>query len=457
MELTSHTRRYIIIFFLSLLLLGIMVVESINYNQQRTLRNTLLQHAKEELSAVSFQLEAEVLGDIYAVKSLTTFLVLDPELKLYFWDQLAAAVIRRSDHLGTLAIAPRDVIAFSYPLPQASALLGLDYRDLPEQWRSIQKAREVRETFVSGPVDLVQGGRGLVIREPIFYDPPNNKRYWGVLSVVMDWDSLISATNLHNLAHHFHVAIRGQDSQGSQGDVFWGEPQVFAQAFAIQTIDLPYGSWQIAIAEAQDLLQGLPWYERHLVRILGYSTLLLLVLGFVVMVRLYHVAEARSLHDPLTQLPNRRYFISTIEEYFDNAKRSANAGHFALLNIDINHFKQINDSYGHGAGDQILIACAARIKSSLRAFDFVARMGGDEFLVLLPRIDQEKDVLKICDTILDHIAETPIVYEDKQISLRVSIGYALYDQSFINPDGMFKLADQRMYAAKRRQNTPKPI
>ncbi|MCX9489569.1 GGDEF domain-containing protein, partial [Vibrio cholerae] len=209
---------------------------------------------------------------------------------------------------------------------------------------------------------------------------------------------------------------------------------------------------RIAVAEKQDLLQQLSWYTRNAVRLLGYSVLLVLMAGFGVIMRLYQVAEERALHDPLTHLPNRRYFIYTIEHYFENAKRSHSEGNFALLNIDIDRFKSINDSHGHSAGDKVLVACAERIKSSLRVSDLVARIGGDEFLVLIPRIHREQDVLKVSDNILKRISETPIVYDDKLIHVRVSIGYALYDQSFATPDEMFKLADERMYTAKRRQN-----
>lgn len=72
--------------------------------------------------------------------------------------------------------------------------------------------------------------------------------------------------------------------------------------------------------------------------------------------------------------------------------------------------------------------------------------------MLIPRIHREQDVLKVSDNILKRISETPIVYDDKLIHVRVSIGYALYDQSFATPDEMFKLADEHMYTAKRRQN-----
>ncbi|EQB9052026.1 CHASE domain-containing protein, partial [Vibrio cholerae] len=213
MGLTSHKYKYVSIYFLALLFLGIAVIESLHISHTRDLQEGLRQQAKEDLSIVRFQLEAEILGDIYTVKGLTTLLTLDPELNIYQWEPLSAAVIRNSDHLRSLGIAPNDVVAFSYPLPQTNALLGLDYRTVSQQWQSIKKAREIKQTFVSGPVDLVQGGRALVIREPIFYDPPKDTRYWGVLSVVMDWDSLLSATSIYSFGEHFQVAIRGLDSR----------------------------------------------------------------------------------------------------------------------------------------------------------------------------------------------------------------------------------------------------
>lgn len=356
MGFTSNKYKYVSIYFFALLFLGIAVIESLHLSHKRDLQETLRQQAKEDLSIVRFQLEAEILGDIYIVKGLTTLLTLDLDLNIYQWEPFSAAVIRNSDHLRSLGIAPNDVVAFSHPLPQTNALLGLDYRTV-QQWQSIKKAREIKQTFVSGPVDLVQGGRALVIREPIFYDPPKDTRYWGGLSVVMDWDSLLSATSIYS----------------------FGEPRVFEHAFAQENVYFPYGSWRIAVAEKQDLLQQLSWYTRNAVRLLGYSVLLVLMAGFGVIMRLYQVAEERALHDPLTQLPNRRYFIYTIEHYFENAKRSHSEGNFALLNIDIDRFKSINDSHGHSAGDKVLVACAERIKSSLRGSDLVARIGGMSF------------------------------------------------------------------------------
>lgn len=125
--------------------------------------------------------------------------------------------------------------------------------------------------------------------------------------------------------------------------------------------------------------QQLPWYEFHVVRILGYSALLALSVTFIVIYRLYIIADTRALHDELTKLPNRRYFMQSYKQQFELAKRYKKRYHFALVNIDLDHFKHINDTHGHDAGDTVLRETAERIKGSLRRSDMVARMGEMNF------------------------------------------------------------------------------
>ncbi|ANS87204.1 hypothetical protein VSVS12_03495 [Vibrio scophthalmi] len=95
-------------------------------------------------------------------------------------------------------------------------------------------------------------------------------------------------------------------------------------------------------------------------------------------------------------------------------------------------------------------ATAQRIQGALRASDIVARVGGDEFLVLLPRVIAERDVEAIMDTINRAVSTTPIMYEHHAINIEVSIGYALYDRRFMSVEEMFKLADSRMYQVKNQ-------
>jgi diguanylate cyclase (GGDEF)-like protein len=157
-------------------------------------------------------------------------------------------------------------------------------------------------------------------------------------------------------------------------------------------------------------------------------------------------------HDALTGLPNRAFFESRLLR----AMREARDGdsHLAVLYLDSNKFKEINDRLGHAAGDAVLIAIAQRLLAQLREDDIVARLGGDEFAVLLKPIFSESDAFSIADKIIDNM-QTPIVLPDgSDITTSLSIGIALYPEHASSPDALVHEADVAMYQAKRTQSGP---
>ncbi|WP_428774678.1 diguanylate cyclase [Vibrio sp.] len=452
MTYTSGKHKFVTWVFISFIVLSVGLLESVHHKQEQYIREDLEQRVREELSIVRSSLESTILADIYVAYSIATVLPLDPDTSMQQWDQVAANVLERSKHIRNIALAPNDVVRYVYPLNGNEQLLGSDYRQYPEQWQAVVKARENREIFVAGPVNLIQGGRGLVIRIPLFSDPPYNRHYWGVYSFVLDLDSLLSATGIETFKYKYQIAMRGRDSSGGQGEVFYGTNAVFEQAIATESVRFPYGSWSIAAATRNDLLRQAPWYQVQLTRLVGYPLLIILTVAFVVIYNQYRSAESRALHDDLTGLPNRRYFMFTLEQQFKSFKRGSSRDVFAVMSIDVDKFKAVNDSYGHAAGDKVLLACAERIKSALRSSDLVARIGGDEFLVLLPRVTSAHDVHVINIELHKSICRTPVIYEQHLIDLSVSIGHAICDVDVNTVDDLLKLADSEMYLEKRRQH-----
>lgn len=162
-------------------------------------------------------------------------------------------------------------------------------------------------------------------------------------------------------------------------------------------------------------------------------------------------SEARfrhlAYHDPLTQLPNRRLFEDRLEQAIRSARR--NEHQLALLLIDLDRFKPINDRYGHDSGDQVLEAIAERLRNSVRASDTVARLGGDEFVILLSRIEAADDATAIAEKIHVNLA-TPIAAGEHKHCVGASIGISLHPAHGDGADILLQRADQAMYQGKQR-------
>ena len=151
--------------------------------------------------------------------------------------------------------------------------------------------------------------------------------------------------------------------------------------------------------------------------------------------------------DNLTQLPNRNYFYKKAKIAIDHAKSEQHK--MALLFIDLDRFKSVNDQYGHLVGDELLKQVAGRIKSVVRADDLVARIGGDEFVILLTKIGEHKHAEKVCKLLVNSLSiEFNIMGE--VVNIGASIGIAVFPEHAENTDILMSLADSAMYQVKNK-------
>jgi diguanylate cyclase (GGDEF)-like protein/PAS domain S-box-containing protein len=151
--------------------------------------------------------------------------------------------------------------------------------------------------------------------------------------------------------------------------------------------------------------------------------------------------------DALTGLPNRRMFQNRLEQGIKKTKRSGLP--FALMLFDLDHFKQVNDTFGHGTGDVLLKDAAKRLNSCVRETDFIARLGGDEFIVILNELEKPKVVERVAHKILSKLAE-PFQINNEVAYVSSSIGIAFYPENGNDIDTLLSNADQAMYASKNR-------
>ena len=167
--------------------------------------------------------------------------------------------------------------------------------------------------------------------------------------------------------------------------------------------------------------------------------------------KLKEVARAAEI-DALTELPNRTLLMDRFKQAIANAQRRHDR--LAVLYVDLNDFKLLNDTYGHAIGDQALKRAAACMQSAVRKSDTVSRHGGDEFLILLAEVSRLSDVVPIAEKILTAL-RTPSVFGKQILSLTASIGISIYPDDGDSAEGLIDCADAAMYRAKRdRLNHP---
>jgi diguanylate cyclase (GGDEF)-like protein len=165
------------------------------------------------------------------------------------------------------------------------------------------------------------------------------------------------------------------------------------------------------------------------------------------MYREAQLARSKALHDPLTGLANRALFRDRLAQALGRAQRDRTLA--ALLLIDLDGFKAVNDTHGHAAGDAVLLALARRMVARRRAVDTVARLGGDEFAVVLAGVRDRADAARLAAETLA-TCQHPVPFEGHLLHPRLSVGMALYPQDGAGERDLLRRADRAMYDAKAR-------
>lgn len=156
-----------------------------------------------------------------------------------------------------------------------------------------------------------------------------------------------------------------------------------------------------------------------------------------------------ALHDPLTRLPNRLLFMDRLEMEVIHTRQAATESRFAVLCLDLDRFKNINDSLGHSAGDRLLIEFSSRLHECIGPEDTLARLGGDEFAILLRSIHDASDAIRVADRVLS-LLKQPFTLRGHDVYVPTSVGIALSAASYERPEDVLRDADTAMYRAKQR-------
>jgi diguanylate cyclase (GGDEF)-like protein len=220
-------------------------------------------------------------------------------------------------------------------------------------------------------------------------------------------------------------------------------------------------SFQILLRSPEDVtVVAAPtwWNSRHTLMVIGSMAVLTLgILCWVVVLRHQVHQQTRIIradeekfrylaqHDPLTGLFVRTVLLERLEQEIHEA--ALNTSSLALLMVDVDGFKQLNDSMGHAAGDEVLVSLAGRIQRSVRESDTVARMGGDEFMALLPKMHGIQDAERVAAQLVRSIS-VPFIVGGNTVAISVSVGVTAYPEGGTDSKSLIHCADAALYRAK---------
>lgn len=389
-------------------------------------------------SMLHTQVDRELNALLFISAGLSSYLtVYHDELKPQKIEAILADLYSRSQHVRNLAVSVGYRLTYVYPHKGNEKAIGIDYRDLPNQWPQVQQAVETRKGVLAGPLDLVQGGNGLIYRYPVFIED----KYWGILSTVINTESFLQAAFKDIAGNGYDFAIRVKEK--SAPPAFYGDARLFDDRDAYTMLSyVPNGQWEWAIKKKVSSLPKLIW----VMSLMG--SVISLLLGSLVF---YFMLErtrltVHAMYDSLTGLANRRLLQDRMNQAFEQARRFGRA--MAVMYIDLDHFKRLNDEYGHDFGDELLKVTARKLTGCVRNVDTLSRVGGDEFIILLEEISEPQDVRPITDSIMETFKEPAQIF-DINIRIELSLGIAIYQPgSDLALQALLKQADIALYEAK---------
>lgn len=322
---------------------------------------------------------------------------------------------------------------------QGMLLTGLDFNQSLQQYKSLAMGKSLALEIIAvdgttiakmhhGTIDNVK------VNNPLISVIPENhtagaleKSFWGESTRLISYERVSNAPFMVVVSQEKNEILSDSSARHNRYMI-----AILIMAFATVLILL----WMLQVTKRRQFL-----YKKLMVSDSDKTDLI------IALENEKDKAYALASHDHLTQLPNRRLFMELAESHLARAKRSRQ--HYAVMFIDLDRFKLINDSLGHHVGDLLLQIIAVRLKNCLRESDIVSRFGGDEFVVMLPGVDDIEHISKIAEKIIASIAQPFENLDGNDIETSCSIGIAIYPRDGISTALLIKSADDAMYRAKQ--------
>ena len=361
---------------------------------------------------------------------------LDEDSAYRYLDDLLS---ENAKYIRNIGIIKDTTILWNYPKASNVAAIGVDLSKIEGQRDSVLKVKTELVPIFQGPINLVQGGTGFSVRIPIVR---KDTGYWGQTSIILKTDEIMNEIRSYADSAKLNVAIYNQQNKSTP---FFGSVNPSENSSLIFDVDPSFINWRV---QANSLSRT---NENLMLIVLVIIAIVISSLGGLLAYKYFksnNKIRDMSTRDFLTGLFNR-HFLDEFQTIALSAAKRENRN-AAILMIDLNHFKEINDTYAHSVGDKVLVETARILQSTTRTNDAAFRLGGDEFLLMLPVVESASSLENIKQR-LEHLFEQEFEMPGYQIKVTLGIGYAVFPEDGGDFDTLLRTADKRMYLEKRRK------
>lgn len=392
----------------------------------------------------------EVLSRLLYKTQILGVLVVQNEGDIDNFERLAATIVD-DPAIKNIIIAPGGVVSHVYPIAGNEKVIGLDYFSQGEGNKEAILARDTGQLILGGPFNLVQGGQALVGRLPVYIEGTNKeKEFWGIVSVTLEYPLALEGADLVELENQgFGYELwRISPDTGERQTIASGSYNFDREVeFVERPVKIFNAQWHFRIAPIRE------WYEYAESWIAIFMGLFIsFLLAYLVqnnydLNEMRHKLEQLSEKDALTGVLNRRGLFRILENRIREDGRP-----FILCYIDLDKFKETNDLFGHGAGDGVLEHFVKVLQSHIRDKGLIARIGGDEFIVIFENTDRRAEAEEVFRKIDQELKEPVYVGGKNQVQISYSVGTAVYPSDGKTVAELMASADQAMYSIKREEN-----
>lgn len=359
---------------------------------------------------------------------------LDAEVSYRYMDKLLST---NSEYIRNVGVLKDTTIIWNYPQESNAEAIGVDLSKVKEQKDLVLKVKQELIPVLQGPVDLVQSGHGFIVRLPIVMEDTG---YWGQIAIVLKSDKILEEIESYAKSSGLDIEIYNGENKLVP---FYGSIDSSANSKLDFAVDPDFINWNITVSSSNGWVDNL-WL---FLLLFSFTACLCVSAGLLVYkyIKSNNKIVAMSTHDFLSGLFNRnflnRYQMIVLEAAIQKKCK------LGILLLDLDHFKSVNDTYGHSVGDMVIVETARILKESTRKNEVAFRLGGDEFLVILPEIEDVESLLRAKEQLFKHF-EQDFHIPGYPIKVLPSIGYAIFPEDGDNFDMLLHVADKLMYQEK---------